>query len=110
MPCTTTGIYVEQTYASLLYTNSSATLDDLVEAVNILEETLSRSKQLLGNAHPVTHSILIDHKTARVKRTTRRVLRFFAGIQPVVQAWIQITHLVVIFIIISIAKRIKSTR
>ena len=41
-------------YAKALYEDTSATLDDLREAANTLEETERTARRVLGGAHPIT--------------------------------------------------------
>ena len=45
------------TYASSLCNDTGATLDDLCEAVNTLEESAWTARRVLGGAHPVTTGI-----------------------------------------------------
>ncbi|CAH0371642.1 unnamed protein product [Pelagomonas calceolata] len=47
-------------YAKGLYKNSAATLDDLREAVNTLEDAGRTARQVLGGAHPLTEGIKGD--------------------------------------------------
>ena len=44
-------------YGEALYENPGATLDDLREAVNTLEETTRTARRVLGGAHPLTAAI-----------------------------------------------------
>jgi hypothetical protein len=44
-------------YAGALYKETSATLDDLREAVTTLEETERTARRVLGGAHPLTEAI-----------------------------------------------------
>ena len=44
-------------YASTLYKDEDATLDDLHESVTTLEETARIARRVLGGAHPVTVDI-----------------------------------------------------
>ena len=44
-------------YASTLYKDEDATLDDLHESVTTLEETARIARRVLGGAHPVTVGI-----------------------------------------------------
>ena len=44
-------------YASALYRDDGATLDDLREAVSTLEDTERTIRRVLGGAHPVTSAI-----------------------------------------------------
>ena len=49
-------------YAKGLYKNSAATLDDLREAVNTLEDAGRTARQVLGGAHPLTEGIEGDRR------------------------------------------------
>ena len=44
-------------YAKALYQDDNATLDDLREAANTLEEIERIARRVLGGAHPVTRAI-----------------------------------------------------
>ena len=44
-------------YATVLYNDPSATLDDLHEAVTTLEDTARIARRVLGGAHPLTMTI-----------------------------------------------------
>ena len=44
-------------YARAIYEDSAATLDDLGEAVNTLEETERAARRVLGGAHPIVVGI-----------------------------------------------------
>ena len=44
-------------YASALYRDAAATLDDLREAVATLEDTVRIARRVLGGAHPLTAQI-----------------------------------------------------
>ena len=57
-------------YATSLYEDPSATLDDLSEAVNTLEETERTARRVLGGAHPLT--LLTEEGLRR----SRAVLRY----------------------------------
>ena len=46
--------------------DTSATLDDVREAVTTLEETERTARRVLGGAHPVTTGIEEDLREARV--------------------------------------------
>ena len=48
---------MEANYAGALYSDPSATLDNLREAVTTLEETEPTARRVLGGAHPLTGSI-----------------------------------------------------
>ena len=52
-------------YAEALYLDTSATLDDLREAVTTLEETERIARRVLGGAHPLTKSVEIHLRGAR---------------------------------------------
>ena len=56
-------------YASALSLDSSATLDDLREAVTTLEETKRTAQRLLGGAHPIVAAI---ERARGVARTALR--------------------------------------
>ena len=56
-------------YAKGLYKNSAATLDDLREAVNTLEDAGRTARQVLGGAHPLTEGIEGD-----LRRSSRAIL------------------------------------
>ena len=61
------------TYARALYMDDGATLDDLREAVRILEETARISERVMGGAHPTTADIgssLGDARAALAARDT----------------------------------------
>ena len=45
---------MKKIYASALYRDDCATLDDLCEAVKTLEETECTARRVLGGAHPAT--------------------------------------------------------
>ena len=51
-------------YVEALYLDTSATLDDLREAVTTLEETERIARRVMGGAHPVTNSIEIHLRGA----------------------------------------------
>ena len=55
--------------ARALYKNSAATLDDLREAVNTLEDAGRTARQVLGGAHPLTEGIEGD-----LRRSSRAIL------------------------------------
>ena len=50
-------IRMRWTSAEALYRDRDATLDDLREAVTILEETERTARRVLGGAHPLTADI-----------------------------------------------------
>ena len=60
-------------YAQSLYKDTTATLDDLREAVSTLEETMRTARRVMGRAHPLT--LAIEHDL----RKTRAALRARGG-------------------------------
>ena len=56
-------------YAQTFYRDPAATLDDLREAVNTLEDTDRIARRVLGGAHPLTRDI---EKCLRVSRASLR--------------------------------------
>ena len=58
-------------YADALYKDPTATLDDLREAVNTLEETERIARRVLGGAHPVVRLIPISLQNARAALRAR---------------------------------------
>ena len=52
-------------YGQLLYKDANATLDDVREAVNTLEEAERIARRVLGGAHPRTVAIVCDLGNAR---------------------------------------------
>ena len=58
-------------YAMALYEDDGATLDDLREAVNTLEETQGIARRVFGGAHPITFSIDRDLRDARAALRAR---------------------------------------
>ena len=57
---------MRKAYARSLYEDTSATLDDLREAVSTLEESERIARRVLGGAHPTTVDIERDLRAARV--------------------------------------------
>ena len=55
-------------YATALYRDPAATLDDLHEAVMTLEETARTARRVLGGAHPLTSTIERELQKARAAR------------------------------------------
>ena len=55
-------------YASALYNDPGATLDDLREAVMTLEDTARIARRVLGGAHPLTAGIDASLPAARLRR------------------------------------------
>ena len=54
-------------YAQALYKDAGATLTDLREAVETLEETERTARRVLGGAHPVVGSIEAFLRISRTK-------------------------------------------
>ena len=52
-------------YGQMLYNDSGATLDDLREAVTMIEDTERIARRTLGGAHPVIVAIVCDLGNAR---------------------------------------------
>ena len=52
-------------YARALYEDPAATLDDLREAVTMLEETTRIARRVMGGAHPVATGIELSLRNAR---------------------------------------------
>ena len=64
---------MRKVYADALCKDPAATLDDLREAVTILEETTRIARRVLGGAHPVTVGIetaLVNARAALRARET----------------------------------------
>ena len=62
---------IRWTYAKALYINDAATLDDLREAVNTLEDTDRIARRVLGAAHPTTAAIEDELQDARAALAAR---------------------------------------
>ena len=54
-----------------LYRDPGSTLDDIREAVTMLEEAERTARRVLGGAHPVTESIEDDLRNARAALCAR---------------------------------------
>ena len=52
-------------YGAALYQDPTATLDDLHEAVTMLEETARTARRVLGSAHPLTAQFEDDLQDAQ---------------------------------------------
>ncbi len=52
-------------YARALYEDTAATLDDIREAVRMLEEIERIARRVFGGAHPLTEGIQIELQNAR---------------------------------------------
>ena len=53
------------TYAKALYEDDSATLDDLREAVDTLEDSERIARRVLGSTHPLVQTTVHDMQDAR---------------------------------------------
>ena len=58
-------------YARLLYYDEGATLDDLREAVTILEDTERKARRVFGGTHPTTKKLEISMQRARAALRAR---------------------------------------
>ena len=58
-------------YAEALYRDASATLEDLREAVNTLEDTERIARQVFGPSHPVTAQVKPELREARAALRAR---------------------------------------
>ena len=58
-------------YATALYLDAAATLDDCREAATTLEETERTARRVLGSAHPTTMGIEEDLQIVRAALTAR---------------------------------------
>ena len=58
-------------YAQSLYEDTTATLDDLREAVSTLEETMRTARRVMGRVHPLTEEIEGDLENARAELRAR---------------------------------------
>ena len=56
---------MKKIYAEVLYRDPAATLDDLREAVMMLEELDRTTRRVLGGAHPLTEGIVASMQAAR---------------------------------------------
>ena len=59
-------LMMRRIYAIALYKDPSATLDDLREAVTMLEDTTRTARRVLGSAHPLTKATESDTQRARL--------------------------------------------
>ena len=60
-------------YARALYEDPAATLDDLREAVNTLEDTARIARRVMGSAHPLTATIEEDLRRSRAALRAREM-------------------------------------
>ena len=58
-------------YAKALYKDDDATLDDLREAVTMLEETAQTARRVFGGAHPLTEALEGDLEESRAALRAR---------------------------------------
>ena len=58
-------------YASALYLDSDATLDDLCEAVNTIEDLNRTARRVYGDAHPLMGGIEHELQQARAALRAR---------------------------------------
>ena len=69
--CNEHALKTRWSYAIALYKDASATLDDLREALTMLEETERIARRVLGGAHPVTTGIEVSLRIARAALRAR---------------------------------------
>ena len=62
------------TYAAALYADPSATLDDVREAVTMLEDAARISQRVLGGAHPTTEGLKVCLRDGRAALRIRETL------------------------------------
>ena len=67
---------MKKVYAEVLYANPAATLDDLREAVTMLEDTERTARRVLGGAHPLSRVI---EDTLRDARTVLQYSETLSG-------------------------------
>ena len=65
----TLKLTMRKIYAMVLHKDDGATLDDLREAVNTLEETERIARRVLGGAHPITEAI--EHNLSEARAALR---------------------------------------
>ena len=58
-------------YASAIYEDSASTLDDLREAVKLLEDLVATTRRVLGGAHPTTVGIERNLRESRAALRAR---------------------------------------
>ena len=66
-----TTLRMRLVYATALYEDPSATLNDLREAVTTLEETERTARRVLGGAHPLTAVLERDLQKSRAALRAR---------------------------------------
>jgi hypothetical protein len=62
------------TYAEMLYEDDHATLDDLREAVNTLEDSMRAARRIYGSAHPFTKGCEYHLRKSRAVLAAREAL------------------------------------
>ena len=66
-----TTLRIRRVYAIALYKDNDATLDDLREAVNTLDDTARIARRVLGDSHPTTAGVEVSLRNARAVLCTR---------------------------------------
>ena len=66
---------MSRTYAMALYKDTGATLDDLREAVDRLEDLEPTARRVLGGAHPLATGIVEDVGLAKAALARARAAR-----------------------------------
>ena len=64
-------VMMQWAYARALYEDTGAVLDDLREAVTMLEETARIARRVLGGAHPLTAAIEMELRRGRATLRAR---------------------------------------
>ena len=64
-------LQIRSNYATALFLDSAATLDDVREAVTTLEDTERTARRVLGGAHPLTEEIEGDLRDAQAALRAR---------------------------------------
>ena len=64
-------LMMRSNYAKALYSDPNTTLDDLREAIKVLEDLERTARRLLGRSHPLTVDIEEDLQNARANRSLR---------------------------------------
>ena len=67
----TTTLKMRWCYARALYADPDATLDDIREAVTMLEDTARITRRVFGAAHPMTAGVETDVQDARAALRAR---------------------------------------
>ena len=81
-----TTLRMKWTYADALYTDPSATIDDLREAVATLEETARTAGRVLGGAHPLTEGIEESLWESRAVEARREAMLADGGVSFIREA------------------------